>query len=647
MKRQFLLTRMLLLFALIVGSGSGWAEETVTWNINGVNTTAPGGTNVNTTLRTSSILPNTETGVWTAVASSSYAGSNSGAQFGSSSYTFAGTITLSGTKIPSTATIKSIGITLSSSGTAYKINATVGGDSFGSQVSVNQKASKTYTFSGSIVGNNIVLTFSSGGTKNVIITAISVTYSASTEPSIDADNVNIAYNATSGEFGYTLTNPVDGGELSATDDVDWISDVVVNTGTNKVTFNTTANSNPTPREGTITMTYKKGDETLATKEVTISQAEAVVLLNYTKATQVVPGRHYIITSGINGSIKAMGADRGNNHGSVELTASENKTSFYSNEGVCELIIGGDMETGYYTLYDVGVEKYISAASSSGNNMKYVTTLDGDAKWTIDIDGTGKAVIQSQGTYSRNTIRHNSGNNPPLFSCYDSDKQSDIYLFERDGDTSVQNVDVTIYAACHDGKGNYYGTYSNPFAFTVPADLIVSEIGINNEGKLNVKPYATNAVVPAGTGVMVSSTTDGAHPVTLAVGGTSVLGASNCLYGTGSGLANATAMSSVISGCNYYRLTMHNGDKIGFWWGAENGEAFAYNTANRAFLAVPTSSTSRSGFNLFDDETTGIETVDVNTESANDAREYYNLNGQRVANPSKGLYIVNGKKVIIK
>ena len=27
--------------------------------------------------------------------------------------------------------------------------------------------------------------------------------------------------------------------------------------------------------------------------------------------------------------------------------------------------------------------------------------------------------------------------------------------------------------------------------------------------------------------------------------------------------------------------------------------------------------------------------------------YYNLNGQRVSHPSKGIYIVNGKKVVIK
>ena len=45
------------------------------------------------------------------------------------------------------------------------------------------------------------------------------------------------------------------------------------------------------------------------------------------------------------------------------------------------------------------------------------------------------------------------------------------------------------------------------------------------------------------------------------------------------------------------------------------------------------------------ETTGINAVNGSELKVNG--EYYNLNGQRVANPTKGLYIVNGKKVVIK
>ena len=45
----------------------------------------------------------------------------------------------------------------------------------------------------------------------------------------------------------------------------------------------------------------------------------------------------------------------------------------------------------------------------------------------------------------------------------------------------------------------------------------------------------------------------------------------------------------------------------------------------------------------DDDTTGIGNIKTGTE----ADVYYDLQGRRVLSPSKGLYIVNGKKVVIK
>ena len=45
------------------------------------------------------------------------------------------------------------------------------------------------------------------------------------------------------------------------------------------------------------------------------------------------------------------------------------------------------------------------------------------------------------------------------------------------------------------------------------------------------------------------------------------------------------------------------------------------------------------------DATAIDDVRSKTEDVRG--DYYNLNGQRVANPTKGLYIVNGKKVIVK
>ena len=82
--------------------------------------------------------------------------------------------------------------------------------------------------------------------------------------------------------------------------------------------------------------------------------------------------------------------------------------------------------------------------------------------------------------------------------------------------------------------------------------------------------------------------------------------------------------------------------VGFYKAA-TGDG-AYLAAHRAYLS--TGAAASRSFLGFDDETTGIESIDVSTENTNVAREYYNLNGQRVTTPTKGLYIVNGKKVII-
>ena len=66
-------------------------------------------------------------------------------------------------------------------------------------------------------------------------------------------------------------------------------------------------------------------------------------------------------------------------------------------------------------------------------------------------------------------------------------------------------------------------------------------------------------------------------------------------------------------------------------------------ANKAYLQIPTASASRDYF-WFNDFTTAIEAVKQEQKMEG---EVYNLAGQRIAQPTKGLYIVNGKKVIIK
>ena len=83
--------------------------------------------------------------------------------------------------------------------------------------------------------------------------------------------------------------------------------------------------------------------------------------------------------------------------------------------------------------------------------------------------------------------------------------------------------------------------------------------------------------------------------------------------------------------------------VGFYrpngWGVAKG---------RAYLRVLTSSVSgvQSFTNLFDGETTAIDSITTADEQTQD-NVFYDLSGRRVNNPQRGLYIVNGKKVLVK
>ena len=46
---------------------------------------------------------------------------------------------------------------------------------------------------------------------------------------------------------------------------------------------------------------------------------------------------------------------------------------------------------------------------------------------------------------------------------------------------------------------------------------------------------------------------------------------------------------------------------------------------------------------FEGQTTGVESIEVNADN----QVIYDLSGRRVAKAGKGLYIINGKKVLVK
>lgn len=70
-------------------------------------------------------------------------------------------------------------------------------------------------------------------------------------------------------------------------------------------------------------------------------------------------------------------------------------------------------------------------------------------------------------------------------------------------------------------------------------------------------------------------------------------------------------------------------------------------ANKAYLETPTDITPAEGsiaLEFEDEESTGISNIEVDKIEDDN---YYNLQGMRVEHPSRGIYIHNGKKVIIR
>lgn len=104
---------------------------------------------------------------------------------------------------------------------------------------------------------------------------------------------------------------------------------------------------------------------------------------------------------------------------------------------------------------------------------------------------------------------------------------------------------------------------------------------------------------------------------------------------------------------FYQLTWDDESKtsLGFYWGAPNGGAFK-TKAGKAFLAIPrTSAFTLSGISLLKIDSS-LSTNISNVKTDNASFSVYDLNGRRVDATSanelpKGIYVVNGKKTVIK
>jgi hypothetical protein len=255
-------------------------------------------------------------------------------------------------------------------------------------------------------------------------------------------------------------------------------------------------------------------------------------------------------------------------------------------------------------------QYIGVSS----NKNGLNTSDDATTYThsFSIDENKNAVIAAVFESSTMTLRYNSASNQARFRYYKSGQQAiQLYKFVADEEGATVTITDAGYATyCSEKDLDFSNTGLTAYKAAI-ADTEVS--------------FSEVKQVPAGQGVLLKG----------AKGTYSVPVAANAAALTGNALIGVTEQTTVNESGIFVLL---NGDSgVGFYKTTAN--AFTVGAHTAYIPALPNS--SRDFITV--DETTAIKAV----ESQQQDGEIYNLAGQRVAKALKGLYIIGGKKVVIK
>lgn len=371
-------------------------------------------------------------------------------------------------------------------------------------------------------------------------------------------------------------------------------------------------------ETTITATLAETDEfTAATTEFTLYVS---TLSDYMETTAAESGKTYALAANVEGT----------NFMANTLSATYDYGYLPVNEaGTAALLGATDLLNGFtltetdggYTIQDA-YGRYLYMKDNFDSFNVSADRQEGDV-WTVEpqADGTVKITNVLKGKYIQYSASHNS------YGAYADEQGVMPSLF-------VKN-DIQV------GEGGYATAYSDN-AVILPEGLQAAVITGVVDGKLAIDyRYNSGDVIPAGTAVLVKGEA-GAHDYNLATSDEQAV-AGNLLRGA------ASDVNTEGDGCLFYMLSYDaNHQNLGFYWAAEDGAAFT-SKAGKAYLALPQAASAGVTGYALDGTPVGIDQA---TTDAQAPAVIYTVDGRLVQQTDvkdlpKGLYIVNGKKVIIK
>lgn len=372
---------------------------------------------------------------------------------------------------------------------------------------------------------------------------------------------------------------------------------------------------------TITATVAETDTyTEATAEYTLT---VTTLSEFRKTATVTTGKQYILTADIDGtSHVAKTVREGNGYDYLyvnDLTTANVMASADLYSFTLTAVEGGftiQQPDGRYLYMNDDDYTTLNAGEEAGAN----------AVWSIAQQADGTFMIQNvaTGKYIQYSTTHTS------FGCYRDAQDGGVLpsLYEK------ATLDVTDAG---------YATLFSQHAIIVPEGMEAAVATNVVDGRLAIDyRYPAGAVIPASTGVLLKAEA-GNHGYNVATTDATAP-ADNLLKGS---VEDATTVGD---NCLFYMLSYdQNDENLGFYWGAENGAAFT-NEGGKAYLAVPQATANGAiGFALDGSLVTAIGQATADT---NAPAKIYTIDGRlmqqtRTADLPRGLYIVNGKKVIIK
>lgn len=357
-----------------------------------------------------------------------------------------------------------------------------------------------------------------------------------------------------------------------------------------------------------------------------------------KVTSVEAGKMYVFEQTLNDESRVMD--------NQTVSSGIGSTSSYVSTG----LLGN--ETYVWTLVAEG-NSYIM---KNNNNNKSIH-LKKNTETSLELTDTGTPWVftfQNDGTVYITYSYTDNGPKTRFLAYAGSTATTNFYRAYIDSQSNLSSSphQINVYQLVEETSENVTVTTAGMATYVSDNDLDYSGVeGLKAyKAKVNGNDVTFTAVgqVPAGEGVLLKATTtlesNTVYTIPFATASVTAWAADDNDFIRGMG----AAVPSYSEEGSYYNYILNkNGGVVGFYRAA--GQTVA---ANRAYLrttAAPSTSANAMSFS-FEESTTGIKEEGIAKRDNQFAdAEWYDLQGRKLSNiPTvSGLYIVNGKKVVIK